>query len=123
MDLVITTENHQEAEKRSETKEGKRIERGKKGGTGIGRKAGTGIGIMREAGTGIVRGAGIGTEIGREAKIGNVVIGMGRRKGTTIIETDIGIVVREGKEGEIEMMMIFTEAGTAIGKSLFGLGA
>lgn len=106
MDLVIMTENLPEAEKRSERRAEKRIEKEIRGGTGIQREAG------------------IGTEIGREAKTGSE-IGMGGRKGTvtgtTIIETDIGIVVREGKGEGTEMMMIITEAGTMTGKNSFGI--
>ncbi|KAJ1400113.1 U2 snRNP auxilliary factor, large subunit, splicing factor, partial [Sesbania bispinosa] len=112
MDLVIMTENLPEAGTRNERKGEKGREKGRRGGTGIGTR--------REAGTGIQREAGTGTEIGREAKTGNE-IGMGRKKGTvtTIIEIDIGIVVREVKgEGIEEMMMIITEAGTMTGNLL-----
>lgn len=103
-------------EKRNEKKGEKRREKEIRGGTGIEREAETEIG--REAGIGIQREAGTGTGIGREAKTGNGT-GMGRRKeiaiGTTIIEIDTGIVVREGKGEEIEMMII-TEVGIVTGK-------
>lgn len=95
--------------KESLLKAGRRIEK-----KGVIRR-GTGIEI------GTVIGRGIETRIGREARTG-IEIGKGIETetgtGTVIIEiaTGIGIVVKEGNEAGIEMMMIIIEvAGTMTG--------
>lgn len=110
MDLVITIENLPEAEKRNVRKDEIRREEETRRGIKMGREAGT------------------RREIERKAKIGKEIV-MGKRKGTetgigtgteiSITEIDTEIVVREGKGARIEMMMmITTEVGTMIGKSV-----